>query len=344
MAPRILVSLAVAAAFAWVMHRGGLPFAPPADTMRLLAWWGAPAFLALMTVSIYFRSRRWVHTLRPIAPGVSAQRAFAVSLLGAGTTFFAPLRLGEMLRPYLIADGEPDVTFGQGLGTVAAERALDGLAVVLMTTAALYASTPISPLPDHVGKLPIPISLVPATLRSASVLFTVVFAGLVALYFARDRVTLLVRRSIAPLAPKIGERAAQSLARVAEGMTFVSSPRSVGPLLRDTVLYWGTSAAAYWLLLTSVGLEPSFQQACVSLGIVGLGSMLPAGPGFFGAYQVASYTALAMYYTLDDVTTRGAMFVFVSYVLYLALNAGSCIVGLWLLRRVPRPAGSLASV
>jgi uncharacterized protein (TIRG00374 family) len=342
-APRVVISLGIAGAFAWALHRGGLPFAPPAETSGMLQWWGIPGFMVLMSLAIYFRTGRWVHMLRPASPGVSSLCVFSVSLLGGGLTFFAPLRLGEMVRPYLIADREPDVTFGQALGTVAAERTIDGLVIVLMTTISLHLSRPISPLPDHVGKLRIPISLVPAALRSASALFIFAFVCLIVLYAARQWAADFVRRRLSRV-PRVAEFTARILERVAQGMAFVSSWRSTALLLRDTLIYWGCSVMAYWVLIRAVGLAPSVAQACFVLGIVGLGSMLPAGPGFFGAYQIASYTALAMYCQVADITTRGALFVFVCYVLLVLLNALSCLLGSWLLRRSAPATSSVAGV
>jgi hypothetical protein len=117
----------------------------------------------------------------------------------------------------------------------------------------------------------------------------------------------------------------------ANGVAFLSSWRSALPFLMDTVLYWGLSATANWLLMRGTGLPSTFGHAAVALGFMGLGTLLPAGPGFFGAYQVATYTALAMYYPMHDVTTYGALFVFISYVAHVGLNALSCLLGVTLL-------------
>ncbi|HYQ18814.1 MAG TPA: hypothetical protein VEQ58_23725, partial [Polyangiaceae bacterium] len=76
-------------------------------------------------------------------------------------------------------------------------------------------------------------------------------------------------------------------------------------------------------------------QAFVTMGVIGLGSLLPAGPGMFGAFQVATYTSLAMYNSEQDVLTKGAMAVFGSYIVQLLMNALQGGTGLLLLARVP---------
>jgi uncharacterized protein (TIRG00374 family) len=296
-----------------------------------------------MFVSLYLRTARWQYMLRPLSSRIPLRQTIAVGLIGSGATFFAPLRLGEVVRPYLISANQSPVSFSQALGTVAAERSIDGLVMVLMTAVALALSTPVSPLPDHVGRLPIPVSLVPSALLTAAVVFAVALAGMFVLYAMRERAKLVLRASIGRFSTDLADRLAGSLDRLGQGLAFLTDLRTSLPFMRDTVLFWATSALANLVLLSGVGLEPSFAQACVSLGLIGLGLVLPAGPGFFGAYQVATYTALAMYYRMADVTTRGAMFVFTSYLGHVLINALSCIVGFMLLARstnTPRSAAA----
>lgn len=333
---RVALSLLIAFGFAWALERGGLPLAPSHEALARLRWWALPSFFVLMLGCLYFRTARWVYLLRPGSPRVSAFRAFAVCLLGYGTIFFAPLRLGEMVRPYLITSKEEDVTFAQALGTVAAERAIDGLIMVMMTAIALGVSTPISPLPDHVGGLKVPVSLVPKALLSAAALFGVAFALMAVLLVMRERALSSIRGGLGRFSPKLAERAAAIVERLLQGFALLQSFRHSGPFLRDTLLFWLLQAAANWVMLAGVGLSATFSQACVTLGIISLGSLLPAGPGFFGAYQVATYTSLAMYYSMSEVTSGGAMFVLSSYVAHIALNLACCAIGFVMLARSRR--------
>jgi hypothetical protein len=332
--PRIVVSLLITIGFIWAFKQGGLPFAPPGGATENLRWWGVPAFVALMLCATFLRTYRWFYLLRPIASDLSSWRVFGVGLVGYSAVFFAPLRLGEVVRPYLIAqDGQ--VSFVQAVGTVAAERIIDGLVLVLLTAAALWASTPLSPLPNHVGRLPIPVSLVPSTLWFASLMFASAFVLIACFYRWRRPARALVHRALKLVSLGLANFGAGVVDRLAESFGFLPSLRHLGPFLRDTLGYWTFGAAAQWVLLSAVGLEPSFAEAFVVLGVIGLGSLLPAGPGFFGAYQVAAYTALAMYFREREVLTSGALFVFLSYVTHVAMTALSSGVGFFVMSRVP---------
>ena len=49
------------------------------------------------------------------------------------------------------------------------------------------------------------------------------------------------------------------------------------------------------------------------MGVLGLGVLVPAGPGLFGAFQASTYAALAMYFHDDVVLGPGTVFVFLLY-------------------------------
>lgn len=330
--PRLVVSLLIAAGFVWALRRGGLPFAPPEGSLSHLRWWGVPAFLTVMLVTAYLRTWRWIYLLAPLAPGLNPWRVFGVGLVGFSGVFFAPLRLGEFIRPYLVSQ-DKRVTFVQAMGTVAAERIIDGLVLVLMAALALALSTPLSPLPNHIGDLPIPVSLVPRTLLVATFMFSLAFGAMAVFYFARQPARRLARAVLGVVSPRLGEFGASLVDRLAESFGFLPSWQRTAPFIRNTLLYWIANGLAQYVLLRGVGIEATVPQAFVTLGVIGLGSLLPAGPGFFGAYQVATYTSLAMFNSEPDVLTKGALFVFVSYVCQVAVNATSGGVGLWILSR-----------
>jgi glycosyltransferase 2 family protein len=334
-APRVIASLLIAGGFIWALRKGGLPFAPPASAVPDLRWWGVPAFAALMSGAFYFRTGRWFYLLKPLAPKLRRSRVLGTGFVGFSAVFFAPLRLGEMVRPYMMSQ-ERDVTFMQAVGTVAAERVIDGLVLVLFTAAALGLSAPLSPLPNHVGALPIPVSLVPRTILVASCMFFTAFAAMATFYFARERARRLVKGVVGIVSPRLAEVCAGMIERLAESLGFLPSWQRSAPFLRDTLLYWTCSGLAQFSLLRGVGLDSTLAQAFVTMGVIGLGSLLPAGPGFFGAYQVATYTSLAMFQSEGDVVTKGAMFVFASYVTHVFLNAASGGLGFLLLSRSQR--------
>jgi glycosyltransferase 2 family protein len=323
---RLVTSLLVAAGFVWLLGRGGLPLLPERSALSRIPLWAMIAFAFAHLGSTVLRAYRWNYLLRPIAPEVKRVRVLGMGLIGFGAIFFAPLRTGEIVRPYLLArDG--DVSFAQAAGTIFAERVMDGVVLTLATSLALFTATTISPLPDRLGDLPLPLATVPAAVYTATLAFCGLLAAMVAFYAARAPARRATRAVLGVFSSKVADWAANTLERLADGLSFLPSRRDLLPFLMTTVVAWLLAFVGQWLLLQGSGIHASFVQATAMLGILGIGVVVPAGPGLFGAYQIASFSALALFFPLEQVKGTGAAVVFVAYVANLASSALQLLLG-----------------
>lgn len=331
-APRIIASLVIAGGFIWLFHRGGVPLVPERGAFAKLEPWATPAYALLIVLATYLRTHRWLYLLRPIAPDISERKVIGIGLVGMAAILFAPLRIGEAARPYLFGrDGK--VSFFQALGASGAERVVDGLVLTLVTAAGLLTSTPVSPLPNHVGNMPVPVSAIPHAVFIALAVFSCAFVAITVFYFARDFAHRLTQRVLGVVSQKLADFVTSTLERLSDGLTFFSSPGNLGAFFRDTLLYWACVFGGQWLLIRGCGIPATPSEACVTLGVLGLGAVVPAGPGFFGAYQIAIYAGLALYYEQSVVVSSGAAIVFISYAVQLVLSALAGGLGFWMLRR-----------
>jgi hypothetical protein len=333
---RLVVSLLIAAGFVWLLQRGGLPVLPPTAAWGELAWWAIPLYFGVACLGTGFRTYRWLHLLRPIQPRLSTRFGWGASLAGFAAVVFAPLRMGEMVRPWLISR-RGDVRFLQAIGSVGAERIVDGLLLMSLLAAGLWLATPLSPAPDKIGDLHVPVALVPTIASSALAMFAVAFAGMAAFYFFREPLRRLAQRVLSLVSDKLAAFAIALLDRVSEGLSFLPSRRHGGAFVRDSVLYWGFSWLGYFLLLRGCGIAADPAQAAVIMGVLGLGTLLPSGPGFFGTYQLGAYCGLAMFFPENLVVQAGAVFTFVSYSCQLAITVVVGLVGLKLMASAPPP-------
>jgi uncharacterized protein (TIRG00374 family) len=336
--PRVVISLVLAGGFVWLLARGGLPLLPPKESLLSVPGSTLVEYLLLVAGATALRTYRWNYLIRPIAPQARPLRVMAMSLVGFGAIFLLPLRSGEVVRPYLIArDGE--VTFMQAAGTVGAERVIDGLVLTSLTFIALSLATPISPLPSSLGDLPLPVAAVPAAVYSALLLFGGAFLVMTAFYFARVPARRLTKSVLGVISPRLGEWAAATLERLADGLSFLPSKGHLVRFLVATFACWFLGILAQWVLLVGLGLDATLAQATTTLGVQGLGSLVPAGPGMFGAYQIAGFSALAMFFPMAKVKVEGAIFIFVAYSVNLLFNALQLLLGFVLMAKVrPRSA------
>jgi glycosyltransferase 2 family protein len=334
--PRIVVSLLIAGGFAWLLARGGLPLVPSEEALRRIPFWAVAAYALIQVPIIVLRTYRWVYLLRPLAPRVPVARVLGIGFVGFSAIFFAPLRMGEIVRPYLIAkDGE--VTFMQAAGTIFAERVIDGLVLTLFTVISMTLATTVSPLPRYLGDLPLPLATVPAAVYTATAAFVGLFVVMTAFYAAREQARRATRFVVGLVSLRAADWAATTLERVADGLGFLPSRKHSSSFMGITLVYWALTISGQWLLMRGVGLPATFTQAATMVGIIGLGSVVPAGPGLFGAFQIASFSALALFFPLSEVRSGGAALVFVAYVAQLAMTCVQLLAGFAFMAR-SRPA------
>jgi hypothetical protein len=181
--------------------------------------------------------------------------------------------------------------------------------------------------------LPVPVAAVPAAATGALILFVGAFAAMGFFFFARDFARRLTLRVVGIVSMRFAERLAGIVERVAEGMRFLPSPKHLGPFLFETAAYWTINASGVWLLAWGTGLEStSLAEACVTMACVGIGILVPSGPGYFGAFQLSTYAALAMYVPETALRASGASFVFLLYVTQVGFHVLAMLVGIAALR------------
>jgi uncharacterized protein (TIRG00374 family) len=309
---KTVLSILIAGAFVWVLRRGGLPLIPSKAAFAGVNWGLYALHVALLVVLHTFRSVRWRHLLHPIAPDVSNRRVLAASWIGFTAILLLPLRAGEIVRPYLIRDGKK-VTLSAALGTMGAERVIDGLLVTLVLAGALVLVPRLDPLPQTFGELKIPVAAIPAAGWAALAVFVCAFIAMAVFYFARDFARRVIAGTIGRFAPQLGERVSGIIEGIASGLHFLAGPRHAIPFLLETLAYWVLNATMMWILGLACGLPMTFGVACAVMGVLAIGILVPAGPGLFGAFQAATYGALAMYYSPQVIMSSGAVYVFLLY-------------------------------
>lgn len=309
---KTIASLVIALLFAYGLNRAGLKLFPTREQLADVRWgWVALHVMMLMTLHV-IRALRWRHLLRPIAPEVSSRRVLAASWLGFFAILMLPLRAGEIVRPWLIRDGKK-VTMSAALGTMGAERVIDGLVVTAVLAGALVFVPRLDPLPSSIGNLNIPVATIPAMGYAALGVFVCAFGAMAVFYFARDFARRMVHATIGRVSDKLGQRVAGIVEGIASGLHFLAGPRYAVPFMAETLAYWGLNGVLMWTLGIACGLPMGFGHACAVMGVLAVGILVPAGPGLFGAFQAATFGALAMYFPASIVMGKGSVYVFLLY-------------------------------
>jgi hypothetical protein len=148
-------------------------------------------------------------------------------------------------------------------------------------------------------------------------------------FFARDFARRATNAVIGVISPTLADLLAEVVERVAEGLRFLPSPALLVPFLAETLAYWLVNAFGVQLLAWGCGLTSiTLAQAAVTVGCLGVGILVPAGPGYFGAFQLSTYMALAMYFPEALLVGPGAAFVFFLYATQIGFHIVAMAIGL----------------
>ncbi|HKO92872.1 MAG TPA: lysylphosphatidylglycerol synthase domain-containing protein, partial [Polyangiaceae bacterium] len=236
------------------------------------------------------------------------------SFIGYGAQVLLPFRLGEAARPALI-HSHTKLALGTAAGVSAAERIVDGLVLSLMMFVALGLATPLDPLPDSIGDLPIRVSVIPRGAYLAVLGFTGALLALLAFHLWRQPARRLVEWLLGGISPRLSRWVSTRLESLADGLQFLSGVWQALPFVAATAGYWLLNAACTWVLGWGTGLPDfGFARACVVTGVLAIfGVLMPNAPGFVGAFQFSLYAGLAVFYPRELVLGEGALFVLLLY-------------------------------
>ncbi|MPZ24837.1 MAG: flippase-like domain-containing protein [Dehalococcoidia bacterium] len=237
--------------------------------------------LALAAVPLYFigfwiRTIRWRLLLSPVRR-VSTLRLYPVVLIGLMTNNVAPLRVGELVRAYLVGERE-SLSKSTALGTIAVDRTFDGLTLVMMLgiVAALSGS--------NGGVKGVGIFTAVSFLCASLVLVSLALSP----QRARPILSRLVNLFPAPLAEKI-ESLIDSFS---SGLQAIRSPRTLAIAAVASVSSWLVEGSMYYIVGQAFDLDVGFEVYLLVLAGANLALSIFASPGGIGPFEATTQAVL----------------------------------------------------
>ncbi len=333
-AGKLVASAVITASILYTLQKGGLKLVPEGGNFAQLRVWTIPAYFCTLAFMSYYRAVRWRFLLRGVAE-VPKKRLLAVSWVGFAAILLMPFRLGEFVRPLLVREKTGRLTMSAATGTIVAERVVDGLYLSIVLAVALIFVPHVEPLPEHVVGLPISVAEVRHAGFVMLAVFAIAFTVIGVFYFARawaHKATLVV---FGIVSKKLAEKLAGIAERLADGLHAFGSGRNAAGFLWETTLYWGANVLGMWLLAWGCGVVHAdgtaitFGETCALMGMLGITILIPGPPGLLGVFQAGIYAGMTMYFPTEVVTSQGAAYVFLIYLVQLVwtLLAGAVCLG-----------------
>lgn len=255
---------------------------------RFQILWILPA-LAVYMAGWFLRVYRWGMLLAPVKR-CSYWSLFPTLFIGFTVNNLFPARVGEIVRAHLNGRKE-GISRSASLATILLERVFDGLAILLLLTAAL--SWARLPEASSVGAV-----LLKTLVRSTAWLFGAAFLACLMLILFKER-TRAFLHWLSALAPRRFRPAVERITHAfVDGLKVLADMREAVMVLGASVLTWTCEFAAFWLVARGFGLSPeplNLWAAALLMAAVNLAVMVPSSPGGIGLFEATGVVVLSLY-------------------------------------------------
>ena len=242
--------------------------------------------LVASVLSYFIRIERWRRMLQPVGP-VSWASAGRATAIGFAANALLPGRVGEVLRPYVLARRER-LSGSAAFATIVLERLFDLLAIVLTVAVFSVLDDPPTTAAQLLGALRLGAGVAGT--------FAIVGLALVVVLVRRPNRVEKVARWCAYVVPGGLVRTVTRVAqRFLEGLSVVRRP---GPLVVAMVLsvaLWTSVSLGVLMASRAFGIDLPLGGAVILMGMVAIGVALPTPAGVGGYHAAYQLGATALY-------------------------------------------------
>lgn len=242
-----------------------------------------------MVATYMARAIRWCHLLEPLGR-VHLGVALRATVMGFAATAMLPGRVGELLRPYVLARQER-LSVSATIGTVVLERLLDLAVILLIFGISVLLFEPRSGI-ESSGLL--------SALHAGALAAAGFALGTLGLACAAAASPAGVGRGVARvtslLPAGLSQRLAQLSHRFSEGLGVMRRPGALVWAMLWTAVVWTSITAGLWFVSVAFAIDMSPAGAGIVLVLVVLGVAVPTPAGVGGyhaAFQVGATTLFA---------------------------------------------------
>lgn len=276
----LLVGLAVSLFFLWLGFRG-LDFGKLWDTLRSINFLWVLLAVPVYFVATYILTWRWVYLLQPIKE-IPPNRLFPIVVIGYMANNLLPLRLGEVMRAYVLKVRE-NVPIAPTLATILVERVVDGLVMLtFIFTALLF------------------VDFEEPTLRTVIFATTPLFFGAMLVFFwlatSPERARKLYTWGINTFIPgRLREKVLHLAEELMRGFESLRSGRALRLVLFYSLWSWTVEASTYWIVMQAFDFKVSFYVLLMVIGFGNLSTILPSTAGYIGTFHAVAILTLTAF-------------------------------------------------
>lgn len=269
--------------------------------------------LVFIVATLYARAIRWHYLIVPIGRA-RFRTIFRAGVIGFAALAVLPARVGDLLRPYLVArqEGLPVVAT---LATIVMERVLDLIAVLALMALYVWGFADTSTWKPEL--------LTPITVSASvgGVAAIVLLALMWVLASHPERIGTLVHSAAWLLPRRIALRLGELASTFSTGFAVARSPRGLLLSLAWSFPLWLAIAGETWAVTRAFGIDMPFSGTFLLQAMLVVGVAVPT-PGGVGSYHEAYRLGVTSFFGApNDQAVAAAIVVhFISFVPILLLG------------------------
>lgn len=242
--------------------------------------------MMLTVIAQLIRIERWRRLLNTIG-GASFRNTGRAMIIGFSVNALVPGRVGEVLRPYLVAKRE-GLSLSSSIATVVLERLLDLLAIVMGVAVCLVLFE--TSTPDVQS-----LTLIRTGAITTGVMALAGFVMLVVLVHRPDMVQRITVRMASLTHGESGGLFAGFVQRFLAGLELLRQPSQLLTAWLLSLLVWSFLACSLWVTSVAFGIDINFAEGVVLTGMTTIGVSIPTPAGVGGYHAAYELGATALY-------------------------------------------------
>jgi hypothetical protein len=298
---------------------GHLPLPVNAWTVHLP---GMLPYVLILVMIHFIRAWRWSPLLKRLGHKVPFRVLNNTGGISFAAIFLFPLRLGEFVRPALLAR-QSTVTISESMALVVLERIFDGLAVTLILLAVLI-MLPEGANPEAYHRLYIG-TWISLAVFGGGLLFIIIA------YIYRRQTEALIGRTVGRFSESGARRVRDILSRFNSGLSCMPDFKTMLIFSGTTMGYWLLNGLGYFAMIRAFGfhMDPIVGYAMMAAVVIGM--MIPNSPANVGTFWYFLLLPLAVY---GESALSVQAIVFALFVWFLQMFQ-MAVFGLYFLARTP---------
>lgn len=315
---RILFTIVLPVFFLWLFVRKIDPH-EVARSLQGVGWgWGLLFLAALIqVVHLVLRSARWRIMLGPIKERIGFYNLLSTVSIGYMVTMLVPGRVGEVLRPVLLAQREK-ISKSGAIATIVLERLIDGLTVIFLLAIYLFFFIP----PGDGAAQQAAAKMHGGWGAAVGAFIVLSFPVLWGLVHFRKQAAALLERIYSEAKP--GGKAIHSIFHsVVDGFAILKGGRTLIGVALYSLLIWCVIAFSIWFSLLAFDIRIPVAGSLVMLAALVFGIAIPTQGGV-GTYEWFGQQALVIFFAVGVSKAAAAVLV-----MHVFAASPTIIMGLW---------------